>query len=814
MSAISPGPKAGRGSPLLPRCVALGLLAAACSGPRAGTPDRLAVEGLRAPVRILRDVRGVPHVLAENEADAWFGLGFVHARDRLGQMLWFRRRARGRASELLGAAELPGDRWARTLRFAELGERAAGELEPATNRLLTAYAAGVNALFGAVREGRIAAPPGVPRDLAGEDPWRVADTLALARLRAFAVGETVGASAVLAELVRVLGGFGARPFFPEAEVEAEAGAGGAGAAAAPSPAAPGAGVLPPARTEGLAALRRAFGLLGRGVGSSAFVVSGQATRDGLPLLAADAHLEPTLPSALHLAHIRGGGLDAAGAAVPGIPGFLTGLNGHVAWAAVQTGAVVSDLYVERLREGDPPRYHDGRRWHAARVREEEIPVRGSEPERLVVIETGHGPLVNRLLGLSGQPLALRFTGAERGEGVSSLLRAARARSAAAFRAALRTHHEPVLAFVFADSRGDGGLQVAGWVPRRNLLAGLLPSPGASGWYEWDGPVPFDALPARELGPATRILVAADAPLFRTTDPIRVDTVWRTGERARRIRTLLRQRLGRGPLELEELGAVLGDVVSPGATELVALAAELAGGPEDLGGRAREVLELLRTWDGVAAVDRTGAAVWHVFVDRLLRRFYRDRLPPGLLERYLALPQSRPRHVVLALLRAARAGGSSSPVYADPAEVAAAVRDSLLATWRWLSAERGVSRARWSWGGLHQLAFRPLPPARAGGVRPLGPWPYPGDGLTVAQAEPDLLQPFRVRSASTFRMLADLAEARSALVALAPGQSEDPGSPHHQDGVGRLREGRPAGLTTSPIWMAEGAASELTLEPAR
>lgn len=809
MKAGEGRPGGGRTSAGALALAALALAAAGCPGPGGSAPDRLAVAGLRAPLRIVRDVRGVPHVLAESEADAYFGLGFVHARDRLGQMLWLRRRARGRAAERLGAAELPGDRWARTLRFAELGARAAAGLEPATRRLLEAYAEGVNAALAAARAGRIPASPGVAGALADAEPWRPADTLAIARLRAFSMGETVAASAVLAELVRVLGGFGARPFFPQAVagVEEEA------TARATVPVEPEAASRAGPDPAGLAALRRAFGLLGRGVGSSALLVGGDATRDGLPLLAADAHLEPTLPSPLHVAHLRGGGLDAAGAAVPGIPGFLAGINGHVAWAAVHTGAVVCDLYAERLRPGHPPRYHDGRRWRPARVREEEIPVRGREPERLVVVETRHGPLVDGLLGVPGEALALRWAGTAPGEGVSSLLRAARARSAAAFRAALRTHHEPVLAFLFADSRGAGGLQVAGSIPRRNRLAGLLPSPGASRGYEWGEPLSFDALPARTLGSGASVLIAADASLFRRTDPVRVDTLGRTGERARRIEALLEQRLRRGPVELEDLVEVLEDVASPGATELVQLAADLAGDPAALGRRGREVLGLLKSWDGLAAADRVGASVWHVFVERLLRRLYRDRIPPGLLERYLELPQSRPRQVVLAVLRAARAGGTSSPIYANASEVADAVRDSLRDTWRWLSAERGVSRARWSWGALHELAFEPIPPARAAGVRALGPWPHPGDGLTVAHAEPDPLHPFRVRSASTFRLLADLAEARSALVALAPGQSEDPRSPHHRDGVARLRGGRPAGLSTSPIWMAEGAASELRLEPA-
>ena len=68
------------------------------------------VEGLTAPVEILRDARGVPHVRARSEADAFLGLGFAHAQDRLGQMLWLVRLARGRTAEVQGAGGLANDR--------------------------------------------------------------------------------------------------------------------------------------------------------------------------------------------------------------------------------------------------------------------------------------------------------------------------------------------------------------------------------------------------------------------------------------------------------------------------------------------------------------------------------------------------------------------------------------------------------------------------------------------------------------------------------------------------------------------------------
>ena len=97
---------------------------------------RLTVEGLAAPVVILRDLRGVPHIRARSDADALRGLGFSHAQDRLAQMVWLLRSAQGRAAELIGPSALPSDRIARTVGIARHAERQTQQLDAATREAL------------------------------------------------------------------------------------------------------------------------------------------------------------------------------------------------------------------------------------------------------------------------------------------------------------------------------------------------------------------------------------------------------------------------------------------------------------------------------------------------------------------------------------------------------------------------------------------------------------------------------------------------------------------------------------------------------
>ncbi|NIP79850.1 MAG: hypothetical protein GWM90_11760, partial [Gemmatimonadetes bacterium] len=242
------------------------------------------------------------------------------------------------------------------------------------------------------------------------------------------------------------------------------------AVAAPQLASRSSGIVP-----SLGALARFSGLAGRSVGSSAFVVGGRHTRSGRPLLAADAHLPARAPSLFYQAHLRWPEGQVAGATIPGIPLFWTGHNGRVAWSAIHAGAVVTDLYVESLHV-DGKRYHDGRRWRELAERVENIEVRGAESEELVVRETVHGPLLDRLAG-SEEPLAMAWSGARRGDPLTGMWDITRAGDARGLRNVLERHHEPTLAVVYADGEGAAGMQMAGWIPQRSLPTGLVPVPG-------------------------------------------------------------------------------------------------------------------------------------------------------------------------------------------------------------------------------------------------------------------------------------------------------------------------------------------------
>lgn len=796
---------------------------------------RLRVEGLSERIEISRDDRGIPHVLAQVEADAWFGLGFAHAQDRLAQMFWLRRIALGRTAEVIGESGLAADRLVRTLGIPRLAQAQVARLDPELRSALGAYAAGVEARVARIRSGRVAPPIALAgRGIADETPWTPADSLAVGKLVAWAAGASHERAVVLRDLIEHLGAMGSRPFFPDGDQDLSV--------AVPlddpreTPVAESTSGQARALTD-LASFR-----------ASAWVLPGRHTASGAPILVAELSVRPTAPSLLYEAHVRSGELDAAGVTIPGLPVFWAGRNPDVSWAAAPLPVVTVDLFKETLRRGEAPSpgvvsaatgddpgtrsgvlYQNGSRWVPVEERYEEIGVRGNgageaRVERLRVRETRHGPLINSLLvgDTSHEPLSLAWTGGRSGDCVTGLFRVAHARDAAGVTTALESHQEPPVEVVYADREGNVGLQVAGWLPQRTLPSGLSPVPGRLRVFDWRAPIERDALPSQQIRAddadpdvLPTWVISTGARLEEELSGVQLEWLWRSYARALRLRELIADLVAAGPVELRAAAAVQDDVSANADPQLIAALLRLAGTAPALSPEAGEVADLLRSWDGVAGTDSRGAAAYQLLIANLLEEILLPTIGPELMDRYLSLPgvegTALVGSIVVGAARSGRRGG-----WTDPEVVSAAVRESLRRTWMSLTYRLGHNRERWTWGRLHTIRFDPFggDDAAAGvGEDGLGPFPMAGQAESVARAVPDR-HTFATRRASTYRMAVDLASPDRMLTTLAPGQSEHPGHPHFDDGIAPWREGRPSLVVTSPFLLEEAAVERLVLEPSR
>ena len=339
--------------------------------------------GIAAPVEIIRDRNGVPHVVARSRDDALYGLGYVHAQDRLWQMEVNRRIGAGRLSEVLGKYTLTLDRTMRVLGLYRSAQRNYANLDAATRRALESYAAGVNTFIASRDFLRRPLPPEFIVLGVEPEPWGPEDSLVSGKMVAFELSVNMREELLRASLAQILDPQQLADIYP----------------AYPHPDAHQLGALSDlyASIPWGAAWRALTTRSDRENGSNNWVISGGHSATGKPILANDPHLRLSAPSVWYLAHLVAPGLNAIGATMPAMPSVVLGRNDRVAWGFTNTYGDVQDVFIERAVDGDPGRYvsPDGPR--PFEVHEEVIRVRGEQSVRLAVRATRHGPVISDLM---------------------------------------------------------------------------------------------------------------------------------------------------------------------------------------------------------------------------------------------------------------------------------------------------------------------------------------------------------------------------------------------------------------------------------
>lgn len=362
--------------------------------------------GLSAPVEVLRDAHGVPHLRASSLEDLCFAQGYVTAQDRLWQMDLSRRLAEGELSEIFGERTLGIDIENRTLGFRQIAERALAELDPEARVPLSAYARGVNAFISSHRHN-------LPLEfsLLHYRPrlWREQDSLSVAMNMAKTLSTSWRVDLVRERILAKLGpGLSADLFPDHSPLDVPV-----ANVAARTPARKERQAIPVSGLTGLdptlTALVSMDGGGRAGLGSNNWVVSGVHTQSGKPLLANDPHLDHSVPSVWYMIHLKAPGLDVSGVSLPGLPPVIIGHNERIAWGATNTDPDVQDLYVESFNFRDPDKYLHNGEWVAAEVREEDVKVRLKRDYRFRVKVTRHGPVISHA---GGRDLALRWTALE------------------------------------------------------------------------------------------------------------------------------------------------------------------------------------------------------------------------------------------------------------------------------------------------------------------------------------------------------------------------------------------------------------------
>jgi len=818
------------------------------------------IAGISAPIDIIRDADAIPHIFAANKLDGLFGLGYVHAQDRLWQMEFQRRIGHGRLSEVLGAATLPQDRFLRTVGFGRAARSAWASTPDWAKQQVNAYVAGVNAFITTHHGAGL--PPEFTLLRFEPEPWTPEDVVVWVKMMAWdlsgnysfellrhdllrTVGEermnqlmpayAVDGLSILSDATHVARGFQPRERGPErAALQPTPNGARAFPAAVPAPftgatagkqASASAALF--ASLSGGDAVVRDFLLGGattEGLGSNNWVVDGTLTASGKPLLANDPHLGTRLPSTWYLAHVSAGDFDVIGGTFPGTPAVALGRNRFIAWGATNVAADVEDLYREHLNAAGTSSEFRGAQ-EPITVIPETIVIKGAASVQLNVRVTRHGPLVSDAINANNaesktnpkpqpvEPLAFRWTALDRDDGtLAAFLKVNEARNWTEFTSALSGYVVPSQNFVYADVDGHIGYYAPGHIPLRASGDGSRPAEGWTGDAEWTGWVPFEELP-HTFDPPEHIIVTANNRPAPATYRFNLGLEWTEPYRAQRIVDLLAGSKGLGlqskaRFTPDDFARIQRDTLSLHASALVPLLLKHVGGMTP---RDQPAIDLVRRWNFDATGDSAAAAIFQAWFLQLAPALAGDDLGPAVTDEYQGKFSFVSRFIANTL-------ASNDSPWCDDVTTAKketcddAVLGALRAGVANLRHRMGDDMTKWRWDTVH-LAMFPHALDSVAALRPLlsrsvgigGDWSTVNVGVSAAD------HPYEVHTIPGYREIIDLSGADSRFLD-AVGESGHPFSTHYDDFLNDWRAVKHRKMRMDRADVERGALGTLTLTP--
>ncbi|MEV5972547.1 penicillin acylase family protein [Streptomyces sp. NPDC051921] len=859
------------------------------------TTGTIRIDGLSGPVEVKRDAYGVPQIYADNEADLFRAQGYVQAQDRFYEMDVRRHMTAGRLSEMFGKSQVDTDAFLRTLGWRQVAQQEYDKvLSAETKKNLQAYAAGVNAYLKDRDPSDVSveyAALAFTNDYTIE-PWTPVDSVAWLKAMAWdlrgnmqdEIDRSLMTSRLKPQQIKDL--YPGYPyelhqpivdkgavdkitgkFDPEGEAKGTDGTtgGGSGSQGIQSQLA--------ALSDTLDEIPALLGPNGNGIGSNSWVVSGDYTTSGKPLLANDPHLAPMLPSlwyqmGLHCRSVSATcRYDVAGYTFSGTPGVIIGHNNSIAWGFTNLGADVTDLYLEKI--GTDGYVVDGRT-KPFLVRDEIIKVAGGGDRTITIRSTEHGPLVSdRSTELekvgktapvgnaapdrgTGYGVALRWTALQPGKSMDAVFELNRAKDFTSFRAAAKDFEVPSQNLIYADTQGNIGYQAPGKIPVRSKgksYDGTVPVPGWDSSYDWKGYIPFDELPYEYNPDRGYIVTANQAVIDEKKYPHLLTRDWGYGSRSQRINDLIESKTkDGGKISPDDMQTMQMDNRSEIATLLNPLLLKI----DIADPQVREAQKLLEGWDYTQEPDSAAAAYFNAVWRNVLKLAFGDKLPKelrvegecinvrvadatgpvdeqnklvrecGERDADTAQPDGGDRwyEVVRPLLKQEKNDWWKTP--GDRLDAPTETRDQLLAQAmkdaRWeLTAKLGKDVSTWSWGRLHQLTLenQTLGTAGPGFVQSLlnrGPWNLGGGEAAVDATGWNAAGGYEVIWVPSMRMVVNVGDWDKSRWINLTGASGHAFSSHYTDQTDKWAKGELLDWSYGQAAVEAGTTDTLKLEP--
>ncbi len=782
--------------------------------------ESFTLEGISAPVEIVRNNANVPHIFGGNEADVFYALGFVHAQDRLWQMTMLRRTAQGKLSEIFGARTVKIDELLRRLDLYELSLQSVAAQDARTTTALEAYSAGVNAWINEVNAG--ARGRGAPEFFLFSNEisaWAPADSIAIVKLMALQMSSHLQSEVQRAQLSQILTPPRLADILPEDPTQ--------GIAALPPYASlmPGPYAAPnPSAMAYLDEPLSPFVSRAFAGASNAFAALPSRSAAGGSLLANDPHLGLTAPSIWYLARLDLPTGGVIGGTIPGMPLMLVGRSDKLGWGLTSAYVDDQDVVMEKVNPDNTEEYLTPEGPKPFRTAQTIITVKDEAPITITQRWSESGPILPGthydLASVTppGTVAALQWT-ALSGADTSMMagLRLMTAQSVAEAMAAGRLFVAPSQNLTLAD-QSSIALQTIGAVPQRDashVTQGRMPAPGWEGSNRWTGVQPYATNPS-VMNPTSGIVGNTNNKTVDRPFPDHVSFDWGDTQRVQRWLALMTAR------EVHTRDSFIEaqlDTVSPTARNILPLiGADLwftgepapEGTPERLRQRA---LTLLAEWNGEMNEHMPEPLIAEAWLRALQDRLARDEIGP------LADGFTHPEPLFLERVYKNIDGAS---VWCDVLQSAAvetctdiariALDEALLGlVERW-----GPNLESWRWGDAHQAThdhpvlgdvpglrfFVNIRQSSSGGDTTLMRGRTKGTGP----------EPYWNVHAGAYRGVYDFADPDSSVFIVSTGQSGHPLSRFYDDLSELWRRGEYIPMSLDPALARAAAVGVTVLTP--
>jgi penicillin amidase len=753
----------------------------------------LKATGLKENVEVYFDSLAVPYIFANNDVDAAFALGFLHAQERMFSMDLIRRAGEGRLSEIFGKETIPFDKMFKTVGIYRTAKMIEEKMNPEVLNLLKAYSEGVN-FYITEKKNKYS----FEFDVLNYQPyeWEPVHSLIVIRMMAWELNLSWWTDLAFTELVQKLGEEKVKEVLPDYPENAP--------------------TIVPEGIKDFAQLNNSFveidkafrkfmGMKGTQVGSNSWVVNSNLSASGKPIIANDPHLAFRVPGLWYAAVIKSPTWNVAGVSIPGIPGIAIGKNDKIAWTLTNIMSDDADFYYENVDASGTKYFLDGE-WNNLIIIVDTIQVKDSEVVPIIIKETHRGPIISEIHPYTFvfnreerkyPVISMRWLGNEFSDEMEAFLGINKSKNWNEFKTAVYKFNIPGQNFVYADAKNNIGYVFGGALPHRDTNTPTFAFDGSMSQFDWKGMIDREELPIL-FNPAENYIASANNKTIKDFK-YHITNLWGPHSRIDRITQLLKSQKKH---TAQDFMIYQMDITSPYAVLIVDYILKTFEEINIMDDNLKLSLELFTDWNFKLDKFSQTPTIYLNFLDKLLKNTYLDEMGSDLYNQYVFLVNV-PYRNILELLEKPNSNWFDDIKTNNRERRDDIIRRSLVDALDELENSIGNDLKDWQWGKVHTVTFKhPFSGifSLLDGLIDIGPYQVSGDGTTIFNTEYTFSEsmdkfsrfkhePFENELGPGMRFIFDFANPDEFYLILTTGQSGNVMSDHYSDMTRMWLEGK-------------------------